>query len=469
MSSPILTSPRSPRSHVGRARRLARASCVATCLAATGLLAAACGTTASTTSASNPPAGFKPGVLTRKYAGETITVLGPPWTAMPKSQLAKFTAATGIKVDLTTIAWDSIHPKIVSSEAAGVAPADITNIDWSWVGQFAKTDWYIPLNKWEPKSLIAGSPVSPIFNVDGKQLGIPYYIDFRGMLVNMTDLHKAGIATPPTTWAQLESDAELLKAKGIVQYPIGVPLSVTEGASTPWYLLTLNAGGSVLTANDQPAFSGSTSNPGEKALAFEVSLYKKGLIPPGEVDLTDTQTTDLFEAGKVAFVLSEGPGGLAGFKNPSVSKVAKDDLRFVPDPTAKPGMTAKTFGLPGSWAITKQATNKPACALFIYWWDQLPQEIVQYENPNLGSLPPESSGLSYLAKKGLLVDSSDVLAMLPKVGSLFSTGAPEWYPQFSTDLASEIQAAAEGTVSPEAAMSTLAAKTRALAAAANAA
>jgi multiple sugar transport system substrate-binding protein len=387
-------------------------------------------------------------------------VLLPSWGAMPPADLAQFTKQTGIKVSLQTLAWDSIHDKVATSEPAGIAPADVTEVDWSWVGQFGAAGWYTSLASWLPASLIQSSQVSPIFKYQGAQIAMPYSIDFRASVINMTDFKKAGIDTAPATWSQLMSDAKRIKAKGIVQYPIGLPLSVTEGGATPWYALTKAEGGQVLTSSDSPAF-GSPTSAGGRALSFEAALYKNGLVPPGETSLTDVQTTSLFQSGQIAVLLSTGPGGLAGLVDPSASKVAHDQIVYVP--MAGPnGPAQATFGLPEGLGIPKQSAHKGAAAMFIAWWEQRPQLLVSYNNPNMGDLPPVTSVLTYLSAKNKLVDGPEVLRILPTVKPLFSNGTPGWYPQFSTDVATMIQSVVEGKEQVAAALNSLASQARSL-------
>ncbi|MEY4908811.1 MAG: hypothetical protein RL260_2529 [Pseudomonadota bacterium] len=53
----------------------------------------------------------------------------------------------------------------------------------------------------------------------------------------------AGVTAMPKTLDELVAAAKAIKDKGIAKYPIGLPLSATEGASTSWYLLTKAFGG----------------------------------------------------------------------------------------------------------------------------------------------------------------------------------------------------------------------------------
>src|SRR3954469_20736177 len=81
----------------------------------------------------------------KPLAGKSITVLMP--SPQAATIAADFEKETGIHVDMQTLSWDDIRPKLVTALIAGPAPADVTEIDWSWTGQFKAADWYVPLNK----------------------------------------------------------------------------------------------------------------------------------------------------------------------------------------------------------------------------------------------------------------------------------------------------------------------------------
>lgn len=407
---------------------------------------------ASRVSAPPPDTGF----LNKSYAGSTITVLLPTWGQMPNSELAKFTKATGIKVRLQVVEFDSIRDRIATAAAAGVAPADVTEMDWSWVGQFGAAGWYTPLNDRLPTS--TPSQMSASFVYDGKQLGVPYNMDFRGLAVNMTLLRKAGIRTVPTTWSQLFSAAQQLKAKNVVKYPLSVPFGVSECNSTVWYGLIKSGGGELLDKNGRPTFS-SLSSLGGQALLFERKLYESGLVPPGATSLTCQNANDRFASGRAAIVLSAAPGALSEWKTPSESKVAHDDLVFAALPGTN-GQRTGTFGLPEGMGIPKLSKNKAQAAMFIYWWQQLPQQLAAYKA--VGATPPQRAALTILGLQGRLLAADAILKILPTVKPLFPNGSPPWYPQFSADVATMVQSVVTGKAEPAAALARLAGQTESL-------
>lgn len=408
----------------------------------------------STTSSGSQSSQSTSGGLSKKYSGTTITVLLPPWGQMPQSSLDEFTKQTGIKVKMESMSWDNIHQQIVTSEAAHISPADVTEVDWSWIGQFAGSGWYTPLNQYMSKKAVQNNAAASIFTVNNKLLAMPYSLDYRVVVLNMTDFKKAGITTVPKTWTDILNDAKEIKQKGVVQYPTAVPMSVTEGTSTPWYELIKSDGGELFDSNWKPMFTASSSA-GAQALNFEKQLYDEKLVPPGEVSLTDVQNGDLFKAGKAAIELAASPGGMAGYSDPKVSKITQDDIVMIAPPGQSAGQSG-TYGLPEGLGIPTLSKNKGAAAMFINWWMQTPQQITAYENGNMGDLPPERYALQKLNQDKKLVDGKDVMSSISSVKSLFPQGTPSWYPQFSNAVATMIQSVVEGKQSPAQALQSLA-------------
>lgn len=411
---------------------------------------AGCGSAAT----SQGPSAYKAGAINRQYAGTTITVLVPPYAGMPQSQLAKFTKLTGIKVKMETLAWADIHNKIVTAEAAHVAPADVTEVDWSWVGQFAQAKWYTPLNTYMAPKYLSNAINRNVFTINHRLIAMPYNFGFKETTINMTDFKKAGITSIPRTWSQLLHDAKILKAKGVVRYPVGFPLSVGESNSTNWYALIKSAGGNLFNAKGSPQFT-SPRSPGYQALAFEKTLYQDKLVPPGVVSLHNIQVQDLFASGQIAIALTSGPLFMSNFKNPSTSKVAADHLKIIPIPGAD-GHRTGTFGLPEGLGIPRLSKNKGAAAEFINWWMKKPQLLLSYTDPNMGNPPPQTDVLKQLVKSGKILDGTEIMSILPTVKPLFSQGTPVWYPQFSGDAAATIQSVVQGNTSVRAGLNKLA-------------
>jgi multiple sugar transport system substrate-binding protein len=387
-------------------------------------------------------------------AGQTLTVLLPPWGTLPKDMTDAFQKQTGIKLDLQTLGWDDIHTKIVTSMVAGTAPADVTETDWSWVGQFGQAGWYTPLNDKIDAATVADIPTTKSFRFQGQLLAIPYNNDFRILIYNKQMFDKAGITAAPKTIDELTADARLLKSKGIVTYPIALPFSASEGVSTAWYLLTKAFGGELFGPNYTPLFTDPNSA-GYKALAWEVDAIKTGLIDPASTGLTDVQIQDEVKNGRAAIDVAGWAGNPATYNDPKQSKVAGQIVAAIM-PGA--GGKSRTFGLPDALGIPINSTHKAAAVEFIKWWMEPANQIEA--DATLGDLPTRTSVLTTLNKEGKLAAGDVLLAQIPFIGPLFPLGTPPWYPQFSSAVSSAINAAAKGSLTVDQAVQRIAAQTK---------
>lgn len=385
----------------------------------------------------------------KPYAGQSITVLMP--SPQAPDIAADFEAETGIKVDLQTLSWDDIRPKLVAALIAGTAPADVTEFDWSWTGQFAAADWYLPLNAAIDADTVKDIAGTSIFTINGNLLGVPYTNDFRVMLINRKHFTDAGITETPSTLEGLLAAAKAIKEKGIVEYPVGLPLSPTEGASTTWYLLTKAFGGELFDAEFNPLFT-TPDSAGYKALAYELQLLSEGLVDPASTGLRDAQINDeYFAKGLVSIMISGEPGRLGQMNDPAQSQVAGNVEAIL---VATESGQTRSFGLLEALAVPKASQNQDAAIEFVKWFTSKQFQVENYGN---GVLPTRTSALSDLNEAGQL-QSGDVLVEESKyVEALFPQGTPTWYPEFSTAVNTAINSAAKGQMTVDEAVASIAA------------
>ncbi len=384
----------------------------------------------------------------KPFAGQTITVLLP--SPQDAAMAADFEKDTGIKLDLQTASWDDVSVKVSTALLAGTAPADVTEFDWSWTGQFSAAGWYIPLNDVVSKETLEDIKGSTLFNINGNVLAIPYTNDFRVMMVNTKHFADAGVKTMPKTLDELVAAAKAIKAKGIVKYPIGLPLSATEGASTSWYLLTKAFGGDLFDKDMNPTFVGKDTA-GYKAMAFELQLLKDGLVDPASTDLKDSEINDtMFAKGTTSIMISGEPGRLGQFSDPKVSSIVGNVAAI---PVATVSGKTRSFGLLEGLGIPKASTKAGPAKEFIKWMTSEKFQVHNYDN---GVLPTRTSALAEVEKSGKLISGAALVEQAPTVEALFPAGAPTWYPQFSLAVNTSINSVAKGEITVEVAMQKIA-------------
>ena len=415
------------------------------CIASLALAGAAASCGGSSNSSSEGTGG--------SIRGQTITVLVP--YKMPQKLLNQFTAQTGVKVNYVVTGWDATHTKLIVANTAKTYIADVAEFDWSFTGQFAGAGWVEPLDNVLPKPLLNDlKNTDAAFQSGGHTYAACYSNDFRVSMYNKAMFAKAGISSFPTTFAELATDVQKLKASG-VKYPLAVPMAATEGGVTPWYLLTLAMGGQLFDSNLKPVFQ-SPSSTGYKALQWEANALKQGWVAPGSVSMDDSVAFNNFTAGQNAIVLATGPGNMPTANDPSQSSIAgKAALGLVPGPSG-PGAS---FGLPEGLSIPVTAKHKAAAAAFIEWWEKPKNAIAIYKTQ--GSLPCGASTIKQLTATGQLQGGAVLNQELSHVEPLFPSGAPIWYSQFSSDAQGLLNAAIKGQMSIPDALNQLAQKTAA--------
>ena len=79
------------------------------------------------------------------------------------------------------------------------------------------------------------------FSVDGEQYALPFTTSARALFYNKKAFDAAGISAPPTTWDELEADAQKLKDKGYIGYAL--PLGPEEPQAESYLWMLGNGGG----------------------------------------------------------------------------------------------------------------------------------------------------------------------------------------------------------------------------------
>lgn len=400
-------------------------------------------------------------------SGVTITVAlfgSPP----PEASLAEFTKSTGITVKWSTIDWDSLQTKIAAAATSNTYFADATDVDWSRVGQEGKLGWFLPLEKYlDTKALSADMPQLSSFTYEGSVVGIPFDSSYLVTTVNTKLFAEAGITTMPTTIDDYTADLKTIKSSGVSDTPLNIPFAAAEGLSTYWYQTTQAFGGTILDANDAPQFS-SPDSAGYKAAEWMIDALKSGLVPAGNINVSDSEGQQtLMAKGVVASTFADYSGNVGSLYNVASSSSVTGDIQYLPTPGVT-GVTANVSN-PDGIGILKTAKYPDAAAKFISWFTEAqnqadfagvsgPEKVI----PGY-FLPSRLSGLAKLTAGSKLDGGEQLIALLKSSKPVFENGAPVWYPQFSSAVYTNLNAAATGSITVDAAIEAIAATAQKLA------
>jgi multiple sugar transport system substrate-binding protein len=430
---------------LNKAHRVAPLLLSLAALATLALVVAACGSSSSSSSGSASPA-----ALASPSPGSSNTVVYH-YPSPPKSLLDQFTAQTGVKVNWVEVGWDNLQTKIAAAAASNTYFADLTDVDWSKVGQYYNTKWFTPLNSYfDTAALKADMPQIDTFASNGQQLAMPFDSSFTVTTLNTKMTKAAAVAATPATLTDYEAALNQIKAKGVVATPLDIPFAAAEGLSTYWYQATAAFGGQVLDANYNPQFT-SPSSAGYKAMQWMVSAYKSGLVPKANIGVSDYQGfTSEMAQGRVASVFSDYSGTVGSvYDVPSSSKVV-GQVEYIPTP----GVSAPAPNLanPDGIGIPKTAKNVAGAVAFINWFTNTQNQAI-WAGLNGPTdviagfpLPARVSSLQLLANGNKVAGANELLALLKTSRAEFpGPGAPPWYSQFSNAVYTNIHQAAAGS------------------------
>ncbi|MFI5959169.1 extracellular solute-binding protein [Cryptosporangium sp. NPDC051539] len=372
----------------------------------------------------------------------------------PKAALDSFTKETGIKVNWVNIDWDSLQTKISAAATAKTYFADATDVDWSRVGELGKLGWFYPIDDYvKTDPLKADMPQLASFTYQNHVVGIPYDASFMVTTVNTDLFKKAGADPAPKTMDEYTAALQKIKSSGTVKYPLNIPFAAAEGLSTYWYEATNAFGGTILDGKGKPQFT-DPSTPGYKAAKWMVDALKNGLVPPGNINVSDSQGEQtLMARGTVASTFSDYSGLVGTLYNVPDSSSVVNKVQYI----ATPGTSAPAANLsnPDGVGIMKTAKYPKAAAKFIEWFTDSDRqaEFAGLNGPDKAwasyALPSHLSAVEKLATGGKLIGGDQLAALLKTSKPVFPEGAPAWYSKFSNAVYTHLHAAAAGSETVE--------------------
>src|SRR6266496_1650875 len=114
--------------------------------------------------------------------------------------------------------------------------------------------------------------------IGGSVFAVPWFGGVRGIWYRKDEFAKAGISSPPATWAQLVSDAKLLMKKYPGTYGLGAPSNYTNAiVSFIW-----GAGGQVAVQNNGQWTAELTSPQSEAGIKFYADLLLTQHVSPAK-------------------------------------------------------------------------------------------------------------------------------------------------------------------------------------------
>ena len=228
-------------------------------------------------------------------------------------------------------ASDGQRQQLVRRLAAHDPSIDIMGLDVTWEAEFAEAGWIVPWTGSNKTQAEDGTlkPALQTATWQGQLVAVPDNTNTQ-LLWYRSDL----VPNPPTTWAQMISDAEQLAKEGKPHY-IEIQGAQYEGATVWFNTMVTSAGGSILNAS---ATAPSLGAPAVKALSVMKQLADSPAADPSMSVQMENQNRLAMEAGTAAFELNY-PFVYPSMKmdNPTLFK----SFKWAPYPSITAGQPAK--------------------------------------------------------------------------------------------------------------------------------
>ncbi|WP_229070750.1 extracellular solute-binding protein [Actinoplanes sp. DH11] len=225
-----------------------------------------------------------------------------------------------ITVEVSTINWTDYDTKVKTQLQNKDYPDILQGVFYP---QYATNGLVAPLSEVMSNPRAGTAVFNEAFSVNGVQYAAPFTTSARAMFYNKKAFADVGLTQPPATWAELETAARALKAKGYIGYALPLGPEEAQAESTLWMLG--NGGG---WQTDGQYTIDSPQN--VQTFGFLKNLVSAGLTQPNPAtyDRTANASAD-FAAGKVGMALS-GPFLTATIA--SAGKLGKSDFATAPIP-----------------------------------------------------------------------------------------------------------------------------------------
>ncbi len=286
------------------------------------------------------------------------------------------------------------------------------------------------VNSWTNKSNVVSGMLANDTQ-SGTIYAVPWFGGVRGIWYRTDQFKAAGIASTPTTWADLVTDAKKLMAKNPGTFGLGAPTYDTPAvASFIW-----GAGGQIATQQGGKWVAQLTSPQSEAGIKFYVDLFRTDKVSPakyigqtelGNVGATSGGANEDFALGKLDMYI-DGPWASGTFP---ANAVGKSSWASFPIPSENGPNPAPVFSGGSDLAVWSGSKFKTAAWKLVQVMDSVPNST-SFANSQ-GFFPPYTSQLN-----GGTYSSSQLLSGFAKAATnsqIAPLNAKNWATADATDL-----------------------------------
>ncbi|WP_220471212.1 ABC transporter substrate-binding protein [Cohnella cholangitidis] len=378
-----------------------------------------------------------------------------PDTDFVKRVVDKFTAESGIKVNIEAVNYASMHEKLVPQLLNATSSYDIIVVDNYWVGEFTDAGWLEPLDSFITRdkfdtSVYSKSMWDMVGQVDGTTYMLPFYnyamsLVYRTDVFNDTDLKAKyqaefgrELKLPDNLEEYVNISKFITKEKGDSMYGAVMMGLRPDPISVEWLNYLFSSGGEFFNADGSARINDANA-------AKSLDLYidnMKNAAPKGAAGFGFDEAFNVFAQGNAASFITYN-WMLNKLQDENESKVAgKVDVAEVPGGVSLNG----GWG----WAIPKNAEDKEASWKFLNWvesFDIAKERALAGGSPTRNDVFADSDVLGqypHYVKVQKIINDSHMIPIIPQA------------PQLIEILGRELSEAVSGGKSSQKALDTVA-------------
>jgi multiple sugar transport system substrate-binding protein len=299
----------------------------------------------------------------------------------------------GLQVRVEQLPWTAAHEKLLTAFAGDATP-DLAQMGNTWLPEMDALGALAPLSGLvdTQQSVAEADHFEGIWRtnvIDGRLVGVPWYVDTRLLFYRSDLLREAGFERPPRDWAEWRRMQQALQA-GAVKTPMLLPLNEFE----PLLALGLQQREPLL--RDGGRYGNFESAGFQRALRWYAQTFELGLAPAANNNEVANVAQE-FGRGRFAFYIT-GPWNIGEFRRRLPPEMeTRWSTAPLPGPETGQGPGASTAGGSSLVIFRRSALKRDAARLVEY----LCRPAVQQHFFALtGNLPPRRSSWSHAQLAG---------------------------------------------------------------------
>ncbi len=297
-----------------------------------------------------------------KAAKTSINILmeDVPDTKCVMNRLSEFEEQTGIKVNVESVNYSSMHEKILTQMLSNTNAYDVIVVDCYWVGEFAAAGWMAPLDDFIAESKFDTSVYIPsmmemVGQVNGTTYMLPFY-NYMLSLIYRTDVWaEYGMEIPDNMEAYVEACKQITAQSGGSMAGAVMQGLRPDPIAMEWCNYLFSCGGDFYDEAGNVAIN---SPEAVKALELYVDNMQNA-APAGAPGFGFDEAFNVIAQGNAASYVTYN------WMLPRLENKEESSVPGLCDITPMPGGVSLNAGW--GWAIPHNAEDKEASWKFLQW------------------------------------------------------------------------------------------------------